>query len=45
MGRKCARCGKFTMEPHGEIKGGTRGGLRDVYRCTECGYQSMLPDR
>ena len=47
MGRKCARCGKFTMEPHGEIKQGPRGGLRNVYKCSDpgCGYQSMLPDR
>lgn len=45
MGRKCPRCNTFTIEPHGEIKQGPRGGLRNVYRCSKCGYQSLLPDK
>jgi C4-type Zn-finger protein len=41
VNRVCPRCGHRTMKPHGKIRGGPRNGLRKVFRCTNCGYQSM----
>jgi len=29
------------MKPAGKIKAGPRGGLRDVYVCSRCGYRAI----
>lgn len=38
--KKCPKC-KTTMKKAGKIRAGPRGGLRDVYYCTKCGYKSL----
>lgn len=37
----CPRCRKRMMRASGAIKVGIKGGLRKVYRCGNCGYQSI----